>query len=675
MSKRILGLTAFLAIFSILVSSFAFAIPSFDVSIDRVRLNDEVVVESRTNLINDANLFSVIVDITAVDALVNGHVEISLRGTQTGDSVADSTGTFNLSEGSQSQITLDLFLLDRMKRETQFDLRVRVEDAEGRTETNTYRIKTESGRITGRALDISIDRVLVNGKVVASSTTNFIDEDNDFDILVEFTALEALEDTHVEAVLKDLRTGTVVADASSNFDLADGESATELLRLELLDQLKDSDSFELSINIIDAEGDSVQKKFGLRMRDGIVGGRALDISIDSVEVEDSILAENENNFIIIRSGENELDVDVRLTSLENIENARIEAILTFENGDVVADTTKIFDISKDETVLKKLDLPLIGRFEQNTFKLKIRIVNAEGDSEEKLYGLKISQSEFPFVISSISLSPESNVEAGKILIARLSLKNNGLVPLDGLNVKVSIPELGISTTKFVDQIMNNGKLTEIREDFILKILDNVPTGTYTVRSEVSSQFGLESEVREIPVFVLGTSDQSKQIVNDKIVINVPILNQDVNAISEVIYPLILTNQGPDADTYILQLDGANWANLRLSESNAFVLQPKESKTINIYVSSKGNAAGEQIFLVTLKSNDKVLKDIPLKGNVVATKGLLAAKLKNFLQVFLIAFVVVLVSMSFYFGIKRYVQSNGENVTEELPNQTEGEVYY
>ena len=316
---------------------------------------------------------------------------------------------------------------------------------------------------------------------------------------------------------------------------------------------------------------------------------------------------------------------------------------------------------------------MIGRFEQNSFKLKVKVVDAEGDSEEKVYGLKISQKSFPFVISSISLSPESNAEAGKALIARLSFKNSGVVPLDGISAKLSIPELGISSTKFVDQIKNS-KLPEAREEFTLKILDNVPTGTYTVRSEIASQFGGESEVKEIPVFILGKNEQANQIVNDKLVINVPILKQDVNDASEVVYPLILTNQGPDANAYTLLLDGANWAGLRLSESNAFVIKPRESRTVNIFASSKGNAEGEQIFLVTIKSNDRVLKQIPLKGNVVPAKSLLAAKLKNALEIILIGFVVFLAAMGMFYGVKRYMQGN-QGVSEEIPDQSEGEAYY
>ena len=669
MSKKIFVFIVLL-LFGVLFSSHAYAI---DVSIDRVRMNGEALAEDETNLIEENDEFDVTVSLTAIEDLSNIHVEAILTGLKTGNTVSDTTGTFILNENQSTLVALNLQLINSLEDETDFDLDVKVVDINGNEETKSYGVRlTDRKAVTG-ALDVSIDRVRVNGVVVSESRTNFIEESDDFDVLVEFTTLEDLEDAHVEAILKDLISGTVVADASPNFDLDDDVSSSILLSLELIDQLKKSNSFELTIRIVDAEGNDIEQLYKLKMRDGDgVAGRVLDISIDSVEVESKIIAENENNFVVIGESKKEIDLRIRMTSLETVEDARVEAILTFENGDVVADKTTTFDINEDENIVKKLALPLIGKFEQNSFKLKVKVVDAEGDVEEKLYGLKINAQKFPFVISSIALSPESNAEAGKALVARLSFKNSGVLPLEGITAKVSITELGIFATKFIDQIKNS-KLSEVREDFVLKILDNVPTGTYTLRSEIGSQFGGDNEVKEIPVFIVGKSEQKLEIVNDKLVINIPLLKQNIkNDGSEVIYQLKLTNEGPDANTYTLLLDGANWANLRLAESNTFVINPKDSKTINIYASTRADVVGEQIFVVTIKSSDKVLKQMPFKGNIVsvAGKGLLAAKLKNALEVILIAFVVFLVAIGFFFGFKKYISKSKESEEQE-----ELEAYY
>lgn len=525
-----------------------------------------------------------------------------------------------------------------------------------------------AGSDFGEADDVSIDRVRVNGKTVSEGRTNFMDEADEFGVTVDLTTVEDISNMHVEAILTDAA-GNTISDSTGTFSLKTNQSTLAALSLQLISVLKRQNDFRLAVRIVDVDGDVEENIYGLKLSSGARGGagEGLDVSIDSVEIEGDSLAENENNFIIIDKGEKKLNLKVRLTALEDVEDAHIDAVLAFENGDVVADATATFDIDDGENAAKDLELPLISKFEQNSFRLKVKITDAEGDSEQKLYGLKISQKKFPFVISSIAL-PDNGAEAGKSILARVNFRNSGVVPLEGILVKASIPEIGVSSTRFVDQVKESGN-SAFEDEFILKIPENAGTGTYTLRAEIVSQFGNDNEVREIPFFIAGKNEQRFQTVNEKLVINVPVGKQDIkNDGSEVIYPIIFTNQGPDANTYTLLLDGAGWARLRLSDSNVFVLKPQESKTINVFASTTKNALGEQVFLATVKSNDKVLKQIPLKADVAAAKGLIAAKLKNALLVLLIAIVIALAAIGLFFGISRLMQSDSEDIPDD-PEQT------
>ena len=238
MNKKIFSCLAFLLVFEVLISSYAYAL-SFDVSIDRVKVNGDVVARSETNLIDKADTFSVVVDFTAVETLEKGHVEAILRGRQSGDVVSNSTSTFDVGKNQTSSSSLTLVLIDSLKREREFDLTIKIVDAKSNSEQKTFGIKTKETRARG-VLDVSVDRVKVNDKVVAASSTNFIDKNNKFDVLVEFTALEDLEDAHIESILKDLQSGNIVADASPNFNLKRDNGTSKLLRLELLDKLNKS---------------------------------------------------------------------------------------------------------------------------------------------------------------------------------------------------------------------------------------------------------------------------------------------------------------------------------------------------------------------------------------------------------------------------------------------------
>ena len=682
MNRKLSGLLSFLMIFVVLSSSVAYAgdvlTPGFDVSIDRVRVNGKVIAESRTNLIPDASSFSVVVDFTTLRTLQRAHVEAILRGRQSGNTVADSSGTFDISGRQSSSVTLSLALIDKLKNEDNYDLVIKITDAKGSSEQKTFGIKTrERAAASGASgLDVSIDNVKLNGKVIAQSSTNFIGESRNFDVLASFTANEDLQNAHVEATLNDLTNGLATADASPNFNLGQDSSTSKLLRLALPDKFKTGDSFELIVKIIDADGNSAQRTYGIVMKaNSEASQKSLDISVDSVELENKIIAENENNFVAF-ANKKDLNLNIKLTSLESIRNAHIDAVLTFENGNSIADATSTFDITNNQQLAKSLKLSLIDKFKQGDFRLKIKVTDADGNSLDKEYTLKISQQKIPFVESSISLTPD-NIQAGKSLGVTLGIQDIGIAPLEDVVAQVSITELGITSTKFLGKI-DNANGMHAAQDFILKIPDNVQTGTYTLRTEITSQYNGNSEVKEIPVSVTGKNEQANPST-ERLVINAPIINQNIkNDGSEVIYPLTLTNEGTQANAYTISLDGSGWANLRLSDSNVVVIQPKESKTLNVYASTK-SSEGSQIFLVTIKSNEKELKQIPFRGNVISASGFLSPSAKSFLKGFLIVIVILLAVVGLYFGVKSYMQKDeeatSEFVGEEIPSHANGEAYY
>ena len=633
----------------------------FDVSIDRTRVNGQLVLPSTRNFIDETDQFNVQVDFTTIEDLNDARVEVIIKDSRTGLAIADATNNLNLQAGSSFSVSIILNLIDPLDDSNSFEMVVNVIDVDGNSVKQSYKIDMDNG-VIGRPggtsnFEASIDRVVVNNQTVASSRINFIDETDTFGILVDITALDDLENARIEAILRDLNTNTVRADTSPVFNLTKDSSYSTLLNIQLIDPLDDSSSFDLTIRVVDAKGNTLQQLYGLRMKDGIGvtgGGRALDVSIDSVEVESKVVAENENNFIIIGQGSKRIDARVRLTAVEDVENGRIEAVLEMQNGDVVADTTMNFDMNDKDTSTFNLELPLIGVFEQSDFRLRIKVIDAKGKFEEKVYGLRLSQKKFPFIISSIALTPEDNVDAGKNLLARVDFRNIGILPLEGIKVRASIPELGVTATRFVDQLKVNGD--EISEEFMLKIPDSAESGTYTVRAEIFSQFGGESEVKDITFFVIGVNEQAQQIVNDRLVINVPVVKQNIpNDDTEVMYQLRLTNEGPDAETYTLLLDGGKWANLRLDDSNVMILKPKESKTFNIFASTTEKPS-EQIFLADVKSNDKTLSQIQLTGNVIGSgKVALSAKLKSALKLIVIGAVVLLAAIGLFFGIRKYAE--------------------
>jgi len=404
-------------------------------------------------------------------------------------------------------------------------------------------------------------------------------------------------------------------------------------------------------------------------------GNDLDISVNSVEVENNNIVEGRTNFIAL-SAKKDLSLSVKFTPREDLKQAHIDAVMTFENGDSVSDTALTFDALKGQETAKTFKLLMINsKFAQGNFDLKLSFVDEDGNTLEKNYQVKITPQKNPFAASLISLSPEDNVQAGKSLGVSINLRNTGVQPLEGIVLKVSIPELDVSSSRFIDQL-KDGQTA----DFALKIPENAAAGTYALRTEIKSQLSGNTETREIPFSVAGKSVQTS--VN-QLSVSVPFFEQNLNNDrSEVAYPLTLKNNGASSNAYTLLLTGNDNINLRLSESNVFILGASESKTVNVYASSTGKSTGRQTFFVDIKSGDKLLNQVVLRANITTAAGLwYFSGLKSALMIILIVTAILLAGIGLFFGFAKNMQprnnqaEESSNLAEEIPDTAEGEAYY
>jgi len=156
---------------------------------------------------------------------------------------------------------------------------------------------------------------------------------------------------------------------------------------------------------------------------------------------------------------------------------------------------------------------------------------------------------------------------------------------------------------------------------------------------------------------------------EKTIITVAADKQSATKGQEVAYPVALTNAGASSKTYTVRADGAAWASFRVAPSNVLVIGAGESKAFTVYASANKDApVGEQTFTVTISSNDKVLKQLPLSINVQesSTAG---STLKRGIEVGLVVLVILLVIIGLIIGFSKL---RGE---EEGKEGKEGKEYY
>lgn len=379
------------------------------------------------------------------------------------------------------------------------------------------------------------------------------------------------------------------------------------------------------------------------------------VTIDRVSIDSNTVTQSSTNTILdVERGSN-LPVKVTITSTTNIEDVEIEAVLRgVDSSDKVEDITDVFDAKAGVTYVKKLNLPLIAKMDQDRYLLRIRVTDRDSATVEQTYSLEVDTKRHDVEIKDIVLSPNTEVKAGRALLATVRLRNRGEEDQDGVKVVVSIPELGVSASDFVDELEreddNDDQATT--EEMFLRIPDNAQTGNYNVKVEVFFDDGDKKNVKETSIFVLADESQAKPSSQDKTIIAVGADAQSVQrGGSEAAYPLTLTNSGTSSKTYLVAADGASWASFRISPSNVVVVGAGESKAVTVYVKAKDNApAGQQTFSVTISSDDKVLKQLALSANVGEKSG--ASQLKRGLEVGLVVLVILLVIIGLIIGFSK-----------------------
>jgi len=381
---------------------------------------------------------------------------------------------------------------------------------------------------------------------------------------------------------------------------------------------------------------------------------AVSATIDEVKLDGDTLSPSSNNAVLDVDRDQELEVRVRFTATANQDNVQVEAAIRgYDHGDLIEDITDAFDVKTGNSYIKKLTLPLRERMDQGKYLLRVRIEDRAGATVTQTYTLDVDTERHNLQVYDVVLSPGETVNAGRALLAAVRVRNRGEKDEKNVKVTVSIPELGVSASDFIDEIEKSEDDDDetTSEELYLRIPDDAETGDYTLVTELQYDLGDEYVTQEQVIRVVG-SEKAMEEKKEKTILTVAADAQSLQAGgAEVAYPITLTNAGSTSKVYTVTADGASWATMRVSPGNVVVVGAGESKAVTVYVAAAKNApAGEQSFTVTIMSDDKVLKQLALKANVSAESA--ASKLKRGLEVGLVVLVVLLVIVGLIIGFNK-----------------------
>ena len=371
----------------------------------------------------------------------------------------------------------------------------------------------------------------------------------------------------------------------------------------------------------------------------------------------------------------ELDIRVKVAAEGlNEEDIEITAeVLGYEysDHDPIFDRVHTFDLDDGDTSYKDLTLNLPDKMDKDYYDLRVTVGTRTGSAFEGLYRLHLKGIKHALMIRDVVFNPEPSVESGRALLTTVRVKNVGEKDEESIKVKVTIPELGLSASDYIDEI-EEGE-SETSEELYMRIPECVEAKDYTVKITVEYDEGYETISVEKMITVTGDVCDAKETVEKKTVITVGPETQDVAQGASVIYPLTISNAGNTARTYVVSIDGAEtWSTVEVTPSNLVVLNAGESKAVYVSVAANDDATvGEHMFVLSVKSGDTTLKQVTLKADITGEKPSGVLSLKRGLEIGVIILVVLLVIFGLIIGFNK-LRETGE---EEPEGSEKGETYY
>jgi hypothetical protein len=390
------------------------------------------------------------------------------------------------------------------------------------------------------------------------------------------------------------------------------------------------------------------------------------VTIEEVELDDDELEEYPtSNYVLAIEKGDEVEVKVHVISNESIDNVKIDAELE----------SKTFDMKADVTYVKKLNIKLTKRMEQDRYTLYVDVRGRYSDHDSKTYLLEVDAPKHALELRDIILSPENEVKAGRALLVTARIKNRGEEQEEDIKVRASVPALGISASDYIDELDEEDCDDEdcddstTSEELYMRIPDCAEPGVYTVKVCVEYDDGDEEECETTKINVIGSDTCSiptqKPIVG-KTLITIGPDTQDISKSGSAMYPITISNQGLDSKVYAISTDSADWADFTITPSNILVVGEGESKAAYISLKAKPTATGLQLFSVTIKSGESVLKQVPLRANILGGTAAPTdiGSIKRVLEIGLVILVVLLVILGLIIGFNKLKGSEEETEEEK-----------
>lgn len=385
---------------------------------------------------------------------------------------------------------------------------------------------------------------------------------------------------------------------------------------------------------------------------------ALPLTVDRVEIDDIELTANQVNRLDLERGDR-YEVEVLFTAQEDLDEVEVQVFVSgFEYNDIdrAFDVTPTFDADANVTYRKRLHVTFSDLFEEDDYKLRLVISDRNNDAVIQNYNLKMDVPRHKMKIEDILFTPGSTIKSGSALLGIVRVRNQGEKDEDDVKVTVSIPDLGISASDFIEEVEATDEEEETEELF-LRIPRCTKPGIYETEIIVEYDNGYRRTTARKDIEVL--SDETCSLESDekpKTTLSLGSQLQTVLQGGSAAFPLTITNNARTGKSYSIAVDAGDWAEISVTPTSNTVLNGGETSTLYINVKADKKAPiGAQVIKTTISSGDKIIKQIQLTANVA--KG--GSRFRGFLEIALIVLVVILIILGLIIGFSRLKRDDEE----------------
>lgn len=256
---------------------------------------------------------------------------------------------------------------------------------------------------------------------------------------------------------------------------------------------------------------------------GVVSADVADVNIEEVQVNGVTLNPSDLTKLSVQRGD-ELNLRVTLTAVADTENVILRAFVDgYEHSDYqdISAKTDIFDVKQDVKYVKRLTLRLPEDMDKDVYTIKLLVSDRYGEVKEYYYNIQVDSPRHDVIIKDVALNPENYVKAGTYLTSFVRVKNVGDKTEDSVKVTVSIPELGVSASDFIDEIDPEDAVST--EEIALKIPECAKEGDYKLVIKAKYNDGYDEVTAEKTIKVLESEfcPEAQQTEEGKLLVTIP----------------------------------------------------------------------------------------------------------------------------------------------------------